>query len=408
MESENASIFDHIQATQWDPIIEILEEFRQCNHPDKINLTVGAYRDEDLKPVVFKCVQDAENKIFSEGFSREYLSPTGDEEFNKLTQTTIFPADHDVFKKNNILTIQSISGSGCLRLGGEFINKFISKNIYIPHLTWPNHTPIFELSLLNVIEYKYYSQVTNLIDIDGMLSDLENAIDGSVVLLHVCGHNPTGVDATRDEWKLIANIMKKKNLFPFFDMAYLGFISGDIIEDSYPVFLFYDMGFEMFIAQSFSKSMGLYGERAGPLHIVVTPDAVDNLLNVKSQFGEIAKGIYLVPVGHGSRIIKTVLSDQTMRQDWLDELKVVVNRLNSVREKLYAALINNKVPGTWEHIKEQHGMFSYTGLTLVQCEALIKNHKIFLVKTGRISLAGLNDKNINIVALAMKDVVTNY
>lgn len=406
MDSDKTSIFDHVEATQWDPIVEILEEYRACTDTKKINLTIGAYRDEELNPVVFNCVRKAEDKIFSEKFSRAYLPPTGDEEFNLITQTTIFPEGHDIYKQNRMVTVQSISGSGCLRLGGEFIKRLIANTIYVPHLTWPNHFPIFQMSNLKVITYGYYDSETNGLNINSFLEDLKNAEENAVVLLHVCGNNPTGVDPSRDEWKQIGEVMKKKNLFPFFDMAYQGFISGDIYEDSYPIQLFNDMGFEMIIAQSFSKSMGLYGERAGPLHIIVNDPS--SLPNVKSQLNDLALGMYICPVGHGSRIIKTVLSDENLRKEWIQELNIAVTRLNSVRYKLYEHLTNLNTPIKWDHIKNQHGMFTYTGLTKEQCETLIKKYKIFLVKSGRISLAGLNEENVHRVAEAIKDVVENY
>lgn len=404
--SEIKSAFDHVEATQWDPIVEILEEYRLCTDPNKINLTIGAYRDENLQPVVFKCVRQAEERLFNQKFSKEYLSPTGDEEFNNLTQYTIFHEGHRVYKENRIVTVQSISGSGGLRLGGEFISRFISKKIYIPHLTWPNHFPIFQLAKMETCEYRYFDEKTKLLDEEGYLQDLENAEDGSVILLHVCGQNPTGVDPSLDQWKKTIEIMKRKNLFPFFDNAYQGYVSGDLNDDAYPIHLFFEAGFEMLISQSFSKSMGLYGERAGPLHFVVNDS---NLIpDIKSNLADIALGLYLTPVGHGSRIIKTILQDKELVKLWVEELKEVSSRLNGVRGLIFDALVKAEVPGNWEHIKKQKGMFSYTGLTLKQCEALIKVHKIFLVKSGRISLSGLNASNVEKVALAIKDVVLNY
>jgi aspartate/tyrosine/aromatic aminotransferase len=408
MENNITSAFDHIENCPWDPIIEILSEYYKCPDPYKMNLTVGAYRDENLQPVVFNCVREAEEKIFSEKFSREYLPPTGDEEFNKITQTIIFPEGHPVYQKNQILTVQSISGSGCIRLAGEFISHFFdSKKIYVPSLTWPNHQQIFKMSNLIVETYRYYDFENNKLDIEGLLSDIENAEDGSTILLQVCGHNPTGVDPSEAEWKKIAEVMQRKNLFPFFDNAYQGFVSGDLMIDAYPILLFYDLGFEMFIAESFSKMMGLYGERAGPLHLIIH-DA-EAISNVKNQLSELALGIYLTPVGHGSRIIKTILSDEKLKNDWLFEIKYKVSeRMRSVRRKLYENLIRVGAPGTWEFILNQKGMFSYTGLTKTQCEALINNYKIFLVKTGRISLTGINDQNIDRLALAIKEVKENY
>lgn len=409
METNNiTSAFDNIENSPWDPIIEVLAEYNKCTDPNKINLTVGAYRDENLKPVVFESVREAENKLFSKKFSREYLPPTGDEEFNKLTQKLIFPDNHPVYKNNQILTVQSISGSGGIRLAGEFISRFFdSKKIYIPNLTWPNHQQIFKMANLHLETYRYYDSKNNKLDLEGFLADLENAEEGATILLQVCGHNPTGVDPSEGEWKLIADVMLRKNLFPFFDNAYQGFVSGDLMEDVFPILLFYDLGFEMFIAESFSKMMGLYGERAGPLHVISNDP--DSLPNVKNQLSELAMGIYLTPVAHGSRIIKTILSDENLKNNWLDEMKYkVAARMKTVRQKLYDNLVKIEAPGNWEFILNQKGMFSYTGLSKTQCEALINNYKIFLVKTGRISLAGINDDNVEKLVKAVKEVKMNY
>jgi aspartate/tyrosine/aromatic aminotransferase len=400
------SSFDHVEATQWDPIIEILEEYRLCPDQNKINLTIGAYRDKYLQPVVFRCVKKAEERIFSTKFSRDYLPQTGDEEFNKLTQYTVFPKGHEIYEKNKILTVQSLSGGGEIRLCAEFISKFLNKNVWVPHLTWPNHNLILKIAGLNELVYRFYDLKTNCYNNDLVLEDLEKAEEGSIILLHVCGNNPTGADPSREDWHKIAELMETKKLTPFFDMAYQGYTTGDIMEDIYAVHLFYKMGFEMFIAQSFSKSMNLYGERAGPLHIITNDPKT--IPNIKSQLSELALGLYLCPVGHGSRIIKTVLGDEELKKDWEVELKECVDRLNGVRNKLYECLVSIGTPGDWGHVKKQYGMFCYTGLTLKQCEALIKEHKIFLVKSGRISLSGLNDDNIEKVAQAIKDVVTKY
>lgn len=413
--SNNTSVFDHIEQTAWDPIVEILDLYGKCQNPEKVNLTIGAYRNENLQPVVFESVRLAEKEIFEEGFSREYLPFLGDEEFNVLTQKTIFETSIPLVKGNpklnvieakRITTIQSISGSGCLRIGAEFLNKFIHKKIYVSNLTWPNHFPIFELAGMIAEKYPYYNPETKELDFDNLIKFLKQAEENSIVLLHVCGHNPTGVDPNADQWKEICRVMQQRNLFPYFDLAYQGYISGDLIKDIYPIYEFLNNDFEMFIAQSFSKSMNLYGERAGSLHVIVNdPDSIER---VKAHFAEIAKGIYLVPVGHGSRIIKKVLGNESLRKMWEDELKVGVQRLNYVRNRLFEELKKINTRGNWDHVKNQKGMFSYTGLNEAQCCALIEKHNIFLVKSGRISLSGLNDKNIPFVALAIKDVVENY
>jgi len=411
----NSSIFDHIEQTAWDPIVEILDLYSKCQNSEKVNLTIGAYRNDNLQPVVFESVKLAEEEIFKEGFSREYLPFLGDEEFNIQTQLTIFNPSISLIKENSklnvieakrITTIQSISGSGCLRLGAEFLSKFINKKIYVSHLTWPNHFPIFELAGMIAEKYPYYNQETKELDFDNLINFLKKAEENSIVLLHVCGHNPTGVDPGRNQWKEICKVMQERNLFPYFDLAYQGYVSGDLIEDIFPIYEFLNNDFEMFIAQSFSKSMNLYGERAGPLHVIVNdPESIEK---IKAHFAEIAKGMYLVPVGHGSRIIKKVLGNQNLRKLWETELKIGVDRLNYVRIRLYEELNKINTKGNWDHVKNQKGMFSYTGLNEVQCCALIEKHNIFLVKSGRISLSGLNDKNIPIVALAIKDVIENY
>ena len=408
MENTTTSAFDHIEVIPWDPIIEILSEYYKCTDPNKINLTVGAYRDENLKPVVFNSVKAAEKKLIEENFSRAYLPPTGDEEFNRLTQKIIFPEGHQIYKNNQILTVQSISGTGGIRLAAEFIFHFFdSKKIYVPCLTWPNHQQIFNISRLSIETYRYYDNKEKILDIKGLLQDLENAEDGATVVLQVCGHNPTGVDPSEEEWKKIAEVMLRKNLYPFFDTAYQGFVSGDLQKDAYPILLFYEMGFEMFISQSFSKSMGLYGERAGPLHVIVNDP--DSIPNIKNHLCELAKGLYLCPVAHGSRLIKTILSDETLKNDWLNEIKYKISaRMKNIRQKLYETLNKVGAPGNWEFILNQTGMFSYTGLSKTQCEALIKNYSIFLVKSGRISITGLNDENLQRFAEAIKEVKTNY
>jgi aspartate aminotransferase len=418
--SELSSLFDGIDVAPSDPIIEILDLYSKCPNPEKVNLTIGAYRNEKLQPIVFNSVKIAEEEILKENFSREYLPFLGDQEFNSLTQTTLFDLNNPKIKQNKklnvidskrIVTVQSISGSGSLRLGAEFLSKFIHKKVYIPHLTWTNHFLIFEKSGMETIKYPYFNSENKELDFENLKNFLLNSTEeNSVVLLHVCGHNPTGVDPNESQWRDICEIMKQKNLFPFFDLAYQGYISGDLYADIYPIYIFLENDFEMFISQSFSKSMNLYGERAGSLHVIINPSETldENIKNIKIHFTQIAKGIYLVPVGHGSRIIKRVLGKEHLRKMWENELKECVHRLNYVRSKLYEELKRIETKGTWEHVINQKGMFSYTGLNENQCCVLIEKHNIFLSKSGRISLSGLNDDNIQIVALAIKDAVENY
>jgi aspartate/tyrosine/aromatic aminotransferase len=409
------SIFDEIQDYPEDPILAILEVYNQCINTDKVNLTVGAYRDDNLKPIVFESVKIAEKELFERGFSREYLPFTGDEEFNYQTQISIFDPEIPFIRENDklnvienkrISSIQSISGSGSLRLGGEFLSKFIGKKIYISDLSWPNHFPIFQLSGLVTELYPYYNYETKGLNFEEMKKSLKNMDEDSIVLLHVCGHNPTGVDPEYEQWIEILKIMQERNLFPFFDLAYQGYISGDLYKDIFPIYEFLKNDFEMFIAQSFSKSMNLYGERAGALHVIVNDP--NTIPNIKAHFAEIAKSIYLVPIGHGSRIIKTVIGTKSLRKIWEEELKNASDRLNRMRKGLYDELKKLSPQRDWEYIIKQKGMFHYSGLNEKQSTALIEKHNIFLVKSGRISLSGINDKNLNYVAKSILDVLENY
>ncbi len=406
--NQTTSRFDKVEDTVFDPIVQILQRYTKCTDSDKINLTIGAYRDENLQPVVFRSVREAELRLLTTNKQpHTYLPPTGDEEFCRQIQLTIFPENHKIYQSKQMLTVQSISGTGSLRLGSEFISKYFdSKKLYIPEYTWPNHGPIAQASGLTPLKYRYYDPAKKDLDFDGMMEDLSNAEEGSCILLHVCGHNPLGVDPLKDKWKKIAELLKERNLFPFLDNAYQGFVSGDLEEDAYAIHMFYEMGFEIFIAHSFSKSMGLYGERAGGLHVISNDP--EKLNDIKAKLGELALGLYIVPVSHGSMIVKTVLGDPILKQDWIDELKQIAGRLNFVRQKLHDALIEVGTPGNWDHVIKQKGMFCFTGLTEDQCEALISEHKIFLVKSGRISLAGLVEENVKKVALAIKEVVNKY
>lgn len=402
---KDLSVFSKIENVPWDPIIEISEMFINCKDPNKISLVIGATRDDDGKPIVFKSVREAELSFTEKGFSREYLNVLGDADFNLAAQSLIFDNDHEVVKKNRILSIQSISGSGSLRVGAEFIAEYIHKTIYVCDPTWANHFPMFKAAGLNVQTYQYFDAKNKSLNIDEIIDTLSKAEIGACVLLHVCGHNPTGVDPSKEEWARILNVIKERHLFPFFDLAYHGFVSGDFVEDAYPIYLFHQHGLEFFIAQSFSKNMGLYGERAGCLHVVVNDSQL--LPNIKSQLERFALGVYLTPVGNGARIVKNVILNRELKESWIQELKIVVERIRIMRERLYEKLKEIKCPGNWDHIINQKGMFSFTGLTVKQCEYLIDKHKIFLTKNGRISISGLNSRNVDSIALAIKDTVEN-
>jgi aspartate aminotransferase, cytoplasmic len=259
---------------------------------------------------------------------------------------------------------------------------------------------------MTVREYRYFDPKTKGLDFAGLMEDLKNATPGSIVLLHTCAHNPTGVDPTLDQWKQIAEVCKANALYPFFDTAYQGFVSGDLNKDGEGLRYFVEQGFEMVIAQSFAKVMGLYGERTGAMHFVC--GSADVAKRVLSQVKIIVRCQYSSPPKHGARIAAMILNTPALRQQWLNELVGVTNRMNEMRRLLRAEVEKLGTKGTWNHITDQIGMFSFTGLTLKQSEAMVSKHHIYMTKNGRISVAGLTKANCAYVAKAIKDVVDNY
>lgn len=401
MDSGKTSFFKNLEELPWDPIVEISAQFKACTVKDKVNLTIGVYRTEEDKPLVFSAVRKAEEQVLSKEKHLNYLDPLGCPEFRAASQNTIF--NESIMASGRVITAQSISGTGSLRLGAEFLSKHLSKELLVSDPTWGNHIPLFKNAGFNVGTYRYYDPKTKFFNFEGMLADLEKTAEGTVICLISAGHNPTGIDPTKDQWVEIAKVMKRRKLFPFFDNAYQGFVTGDMLEDAFQIHHFLDEGFEMAIGQSFSKNLGLYGERAGALHLVL--NNTDNKENIEEELRNIATGLYLAPVNHGARLATIVLSNPELKKEWLDELQTVVQRIDLMRVSLHEALISNNCPGNWDHLKNQKGMFSYTGLTKKQSQTLIDKHAVYLLKSGRISLSGLNKNNIKKVADAIKDVV---
>lgn len=288
-----------------DPILKLSLQFKEDQEANKVNLGVGAYRGEDGKPFVFGVVKDADEilaKATKEGRAdKEYSPIDGSKDFQHCARQVLFGWENPEINTGRIATVQTLSGTGALRVLGEFLKKFASAPIYVSNPTWGNHIGIFEKCGLEVRKYKYFDQQTKGLDFEGMLADLKAAPENSIIVLHTCAHNPTGVDATMDQWKAIAEVMKEKKLMPFFDTAYQGFVSGDLEKDGASVRYFLEQGFTMVVAQSFAKIMGLYGERVGALH-VVCKDA-EAAKNVTSQIKVMVRQNYSSPPIHGAKIV---------------------------------------------------------------------------------------------------------
>ncbi|GJE86060.1 aspartate aminotransferase family protein [Phanerochaete sordida] len=388
-----------------DPILGVTEAFKADKDPRKINLGVGAYRDENGKPYVLNSVKKAEQIIESSQPDKEYLPITGLAEFTKAAVKLAYGGESAPIAGNSVAVTQAISGTGALRIGGAFLGRFYphTKTIYLPTPSWGNHTPIFRDSGLEVKQYRYFDKKTVGLDFAGLKDDLKSMPEKSIVLFHACAHNPTGVDPTPKQWKEISDLVKEKQLFPFFDMAYQGFASGDFTRDAFAVRHFVSEGHQVVLSQSFAKNMGLYGERVGAFSLI-TADPEEKA-RVESQLKIVVRPMYSNPPLHGARIAATILNKPELYQEWEGEVKHMANRIISMRDRLYDNLVAQGTPGEWGHIKSQIGMFSFTGLTQPQTKTLAEKAHIYLTADGRISMAGLNAHNIDYFSESVSKVV---
>lgn len=384
-----------------DAILGIADNFKKCTDPNKVNVCVGAYRDENGKPWILPSVKAAEKIMMDDpAQNKEYASIVGDVAYVEQAIKFAYGQDADL---SVIAATQTLSGTGACRIGGEFLSKFYPvKKIYIPDPTWGNHIAIFEESGMEVIRYRYYSRATNGLDFDGMLEDLNAAPEGAVVLLHACAHNPTGCDPSKEQWKTISSLIKKKNLQVFFDSAYQGFASGDAEADGFALRYFVDEGHSVMLAQSFAKNFGLYGERCGTLSFVT--DNADEKERVMSQVKRIIRPMYSSPPVHGSSIVRTVLTNEALTKQYYEECAFMANRIGSMRTLLAEELKNAGSTHDWSHITSQIGMFAYTGMNSDMCDQITSEYSIFLTRDGRVSLAGLNEDNVAYVAKAIHSV----
>ncbi|KZC09653.1 PREDICTED: aspartate aminotransferase, mitochondrial [Dufourea novaeangliae] len=387
-----------------DAILGITEAFKKDQNPKKINLGVGAYRDDNGKPYVLPSVRKAEDTIKSKEMDKEYSAISGNAEFCKHSINLALGEGHDVIKNGLNATVQGISGTGSLFVGANFLSRFFpgSKDIYVPTPTWGNHGPVFRLSNLSVKSYRYFDPKTCGLDFKGFVEDLCKIPEKSIVLFHACAHNPTGVDPKPEQWKELSTLVKKRNLFPFFDMAYQGFASGSIEKDSTAVRIFLEDGNKIALAQSYAKNMGLYGERVGAFTLVTSSkEETDRVL---SQLKILIRPMYSNPPIYGARIVNEVLGNPELKKQWLTDVKGMADRIISVRQKLKDNLKKLGSSCNWTHITDQIGMFCYTGLEPSQVEKLTKDYSIYLTKDGRISMAGVTTKNVDYLSNAMHEV----
>ncbi|XP_052772467.1 aspartate aminotransferase, cytoplasmic-like [Mya arenaria] len=402
-----SSVFQDVEMASPIEVFALIAEYNQDPHQDKVNLSVGAYRGNDGKPWVLPVVRTVEAQMANDPtLNHEYLPVAGLPDFRTAACKMLLGEDDQGIVQNRVCGVQALGGTGALRIAADFLKKQMKYDtVYVSNPTWGNHKGIFKsVGFSNVKEYRYWNPKNLGLDIDGMLEDLRGAPAGSVVILHAVAHNPTGVDATEAQWKMIADVCAEKKLFPILDCAYQGFTSGDLDKDAWSCRYFSSRGFEFFIAQSFSKNFGLYNERVGNLCVISTTS--DAMVKVRSQMEIIVRTTWSNPANHGARIVASVLNNQPLCAEWKQNIKTMADRILLMRDQLHQKLKAIGCPGNWDHIVQQRGMFSYTGLNGQQCEQLKKRFHIYAMKSGRINMCGLTPSNIDYVAKAINSVVT--
>ena len=399
----SASIFSAIEMAPRDPILGITEAFVADTSPEKINLGVGVYYDDNGKVPLLACVRKAEALMIEQLAPRTYLPIDGLAAYDKAVQELVFGADSPIIQEKRAVTVQAVGGTGALKIGADFLKRFApdGAQVYISDPSWENHRALFESAGFVVNNYAYYDESTHGVNFDGMLAALKAMPRGSIVLLHACCHNPTGADLTSAQWDQVIAAVSAGGLIPFLDMAYQGFAAG-IDEDGEVVRRFAAAGGALLVSNSFSKSFSLYGERVGALSVAAA--SAEEAARVLSQLKRVVRTNYSNPPLHGGKVVATVLATPELRKLWEEELAGMRVRIKEMRGE-FVRKLKEKAPGRdFEFVRQQIGMFSYSGLTKEQV-AKLRAESIYAVDTGRICVAALNSKNIDRVIDAIAKVL---
>ena len=402
-------MFEHVEPYGGDPILSLNEAFQKDPRPGKINLSIGIYFDDAGRVPVLDSVRRAEQQVVARDAPKPYLPIEGAANFRSAVQALLFGADHEAVRSGRVATIQSVGSSGGLKVGADFIARWLpGSEVWVSDPSWENHRSMFEGAGLAVHDYPYYDAGTGGLDFAAMCATLRALPPKSVVLLHACCHNPTGVDLSHAQWDALAPILVEQGLVPYLDLAYQGFGDG-IVEDAYALRVLAaardgaGRPLSFFVANSFSKSMSLYGERCGALSVVCA-DAGE-AANVLGQLKFTIRRNYSSPPIHGGQIVAAVLTEPALRREWEGELAAMRERIQAMRRALHDVLAA-KMPGRdFGYILRQRGMFSYTGLTPRQVDRLREEFAVYLVRSGRMCIAGLNRGNVETTARAMAAVL---
>ena len=397
------SMFSHLDPYAGDPILSLNEAFQKDPRSDKVNLSIGIYFDDAGRIPVLDCVRQAESQMLAESGPKSYQAIEGSAPMRSAVQRLLFGANHEAVTSGRIATLQTVGSSGGLRVGAEFIKRWLPDSaLWVSDPTWDNHRAMFEGAGITVNTYPYYDPATGGLKFEQMLATLATLPARSVVLLHACCHNPTGVDLTPQQWSQLVPVLQQRQLLPYLDLAYQGYGDG-IEEDAFAVRALASAGLTFFIANSFSKSMSVYGERAGALSVVCA-DAAEAAL-VLGQMKATVRRSYSSPAIHAAGIVSRVLTDPALRASWESDVAAMRSRILTMRHSLHAVLSAKRPGRDFGYFLTQRGMFSYTGLSAEQVDQLREEFGVYLVRSGRICVAGLNTSNVERTATAMAAVI---
>ena len=396
-------MFAHVEAYAGDPILTLVETFNKDTRSPKVNLGIGLYYDEEGRIPLLPSVQQAEARRVAEAGPRSYQPMEGAANYRTAVQQLLWGAGHEAVQAGRIATIQTIGGSGALKIGGDLLKRYFPNvDVWVSNPTWDNHRAMFEGAGFTVHDYPYYDAATGGVKFDDMIACFSQLPAKTIVLLHPCCHNPTGVDLDKDQWRKVIEVVKARDLLPFMDIAYQGF--GDSLDDdAFAIRAMTEAGVSFVVSNSFSKNLSFYGERCGGLSVVC--GTAEEAGRVLGQMKATVRRNYSSPPTHGGQVTAIVMNDAALRAEWEGEVTEMRVRIKAMRQKLYEVL-SAKVPGRdFSYFIKQRGMFSYTGLSPAQVDRLREEFAVYLVRSGRMCVAGLNSRNVEYVADAMAEVL---
>ncbi len=396
-------MFQAIQAAPPDAILGLTEAFKADTNPQKINLGVGVYQDDSGQTPVLETVREASRRVVETMATKSYLPIPGAPDYCAAVQQLLFGQEHEIVSSGRAMTAHTPGGTGALRVVGDFLAKNLAgATLHLTDPTWANHPAVFAAAGVPTATFPYFDKATNGLAFDAALAALESMPAGDAVLLHGCCHNPTGIDPNAEQWKQLADVVYDRGLLPILDFAYQGFSEG-IEEDAAGLRAFCRPGAELVICSSFSKNFGLYRERVGAVTFVA--QSAEQQKVVASQVKRCIRTLYSNPPAHGAELVSTILSDAELSCQWYGEVAAMRDRINGMRSLLVEKLAEHGAPGDYSFIKQQRGMFSFSGLTKDQVEQLRANDSIYIVGSGRINVAGISPANVDRLCQAIAQVL---